>query len=197
MILLTNCRLNKSHQKKTKHTLISSSWPYKTTSTQRTTPSITDLYSEKKPTPNIEDFYRELKEAAAMCHFPDTNAEIKSKLITGSLSEKVRRKGLMNSNMLLGDLINYAKTTETISKHLEQMRLEDANSTTKPTTSINAVANKVTHEQQRPRKRPQQSWCRNCNRKYPHERGPTFCPAFQNQCAYCQRWGHFTSVSEN
>ena len=37
---------------------------------------------------------------------------------------------------------------------MEQMRLEDANSTTKPTTSINAVANKVTHEQQWPRKRP-------------------------------------------
>ena len=89
-----------------------------------------------------------------MCHFTDTNAEIKSQLITGCLSEKVRQKGLMNPNMLLGDLINYAKTTETISKHLEQMRLEDANSTKKPTTSINTVANKVTHEQQWLRKRP-------------------------------------------
>ena len=55
---------------------------------------------------------------------------------------------------------------ETISKHLEQMCIEDANSTTKPTTSINAVANKVTHEQQWPRKRPQENWCRNCDGKY-------------------------------
>ena len=100
----------------------------------------------------------------------------------------------MNPNMLLGNLINYAKMTETISKQMEQMRLEDANSTTKPTTSVNAVANKVTHEQQWPHKRPQQNRCRNCNGKYPHERGPTSCPAFQNQCAYCRRWGHFTSV---
>ena len=46
---------------------------------------------------------------------------------------------LINSNVLLGDLINYAKTTETITKHREQMRLEDTNSTTKPTTSINAL----------------------------------------------------------
>ena len=82
-----------------------------------------------------------------MCHFTDKNAEIKSQLITGCLSEKVRQKGLMNPNMLLGDLINYAKMTETISKQMEPMCLEDANSTTKPTTSINAVANKVTHEQ--------------------------------------------------
>ena len=70
----------------------------------------------------------------------------KSQLITGCLSEKNCQKGLMNSNMLLHDLINYTKTTETISKHLEQMCLEDANSTTKPATPINAVVNKVTHE---------------------------------------------------
>ena len=144
MILLMNYCLNKPHQKEMKHTFISSSWPCKTTSTQKTTPSITDLYSKKKTqtTPNI-DFYRELKEAATMCHFTDKNAEIKSQLITGCLSEKVRQKGLMNPNMLLGDLINYAKTMETISKHLEQMCLEDANYTTKPTTSINAGARGV------------------------------------------------------
>ena len=152
---------------------------------------------QKKNTPNIEDFYRELKQAAAMCHFTDKNAQIKSQLITGCLSEKVCQKGLMNPNMLQGDLINYAKTTETISKHLEQMRLEDANSTTKPTTSINAVAKEVVHKQQWPRKRPQQNRCRNYNGKYPHEQGPTSCPTFQNQCACCKRWGHFTSVSEN
>ena len=176
-----------------KHTSISLSWLCKTTSTQRTTPNITDLYSATPP-PNIGNFYRELKEAVAMCHFTDANAEIKSQLITGCLSEKVRQKGLMNSNMLLGNLINYAKTTETITKHLEQMHLEDANSTTKPTPSVNALVNKVVNEQQLPCKHLQQNLCKNCNGKYPHEWGLTSCPAFQNQCAYCQRWGHFTSV---
>ena len=63
------------------------------------------IFQKEKPTPNIEDFHRELKEAAAMCLFSDRNAEIKSQLITGCLSEKVRQKGLMNPNMLLGDLI--------------------------------------------------------------------------------------------
>ena len=74
------------------------------------------------------------------------------------------------------------------------MHLEDTNFTTKPTTSINTLVNKVSHEQQRPRKHPQQNRCRNCNGKYPNERGPISCPAFQNQCANCLRWGHFTSV---
>ena len=103
---------------------------------------------------------------------------------------KICQEGLMNANMLFGDLINYAKTT----KHLEEMHLEDSNSTTKSTTSINALVNKVTYEQQRSWKRLQQNRCKYCNWKYPHEQGLTSCPAFQNQCAYCQRWGHFTSV---
>ena len=47
--------------------------------------------------------------------------------------------------------------TETLSKQMEQMRLEDAKSTTKPTTSVNAVANRVTHEQQWRRKPPSKS----------------------------------------
>ena len=171
-----------------KHTSISSSWLCKTNSTQRTSPNITDLYSEiKKNTPNIEDFSLELKEAAAMRLFTDANADIKSQLITGCLSEKVRQKGLMNSNRLLGDLLNYTKMIEIITKHLEQMHLEDASSTTKPTTSINALVNKISREQQWSCKCLQQNRCRNCNGKYPHERGPTSCLAFQNQCAYCQR----------
>ena len=166
MTLLTNCCQNKPHQEKMKHTLINSSWLCKTTSTQKTTPNITNLYSAiKQTTPNVKDFYQELTEAAAMCHFTDANVEIKSQLITSCLSEKVCQKGLMNSNMLLGDLINYAKTIETITKHLEQMHLEDANSTTKPTTPINALVNKVAHEQQQPHKCPQQNQCRNYNGK--------------------------------
>ena len=148
----------------------------------------------KKNHPKHRGLLSGIKRGSSYGHFTDKNAEIKSQLITGCLSEKVRQKGLMNPNRLLGDLIYYAKTTETISKHLEQMRLEDANSPTKPTSSINAVANKVTHEQQWPRKRLQQNWCWNCNGKYPHERGPTSCPAFQNQCAYCQKWRYFASV---
>ena len=35
------------------------------------------IFRKKKNNPNIEDFYQELKEASAMCHFTDTNAEIK------------------------------------------------------------------------------------------------------------------------
>ena len=180
---MTNYRLNKPHQKKNethfdKLVLAVQSHfnPENNTEYNRF------IFRKKKPTPNIEDFYRELREAAAICHLTD---KIKSQLITGFLSEKVCQKGLMNPNMLLGNLINYAKMMEIISKQMEQMRLEDTNSTTKPTTSINAVAKKVTHEQQWPRKHPQQNRCRNCNGKYPHEWGPTSCPAFQNQCAYC------------
>ena len=118
MILLTNYRLNKPHQKKTKQNEIH--FDKLVLAVQNHfNPENNSEYNRfifrKKNTPNIEDLHRELKEAAAMCRFTDRNAEIKSQLITGCLSEKFRQKGLMNPNMLLGDLINYAKMTEIIS----------------------------------------------------------------------------------
>ncbi|CAE1308727.1 unnamed protein product [Acanthosepion pharaonis] len=125
-----------------------------------------------------------------MCRFSDMDSEVKSQLITGCLSEKVRQKGLMNSDMSLHDLINYARTTETIASHLQTMRLEDNNTATATTAPINKVAD----EQRQPSNYPRQYQCRNCNGKYPHERGPTSCPAFHTQCTHCGMWGHFTSV---
>ncbi|CAE1274094.1 unnamed protein product [Acanthosepion pharaonis] len=143
----------------------------------------------KQNSQGIEDFYRKLKEAAAMCRFSDMDSEVISQLITGCLSEKVRQKGLMNSDISLHDLINYARTTETIASHLQTMRLED-----NIATATTAPINKVADEQRQPSNYPRQYQCRNCNGKYPHERGPTSCPAFHTQCTYCGRWGHFTSV---
>ncbi|CAE1278377.1 unnamed protein product [Acanthosepion pharaonis] len=70
------------------------------------------------------------------------------------------------------------------------MRLKDNNTATATTAPINKVAG----EQRQPSNYPRQYQCRNCNGKYPHERGPTFCPAFHTQCTYCGKWGHFTSV---
>ncbi|CAE1170677.1 unnamed protein product [Acanthosepion pharaonis] len=107
-----------------------------------------------------------------MCRFSDMDSEVKSQLITGCLSEKVRQKGLMNSDMSLHDLINYARTTETIASHLQTMRLEDNNIATATTAPINKVAD----EQRQPSNYPRQYQCKNCNGKYPHERGPTSCP---------------------
>ena len=98
------------------------------------------------------------------------------------------KHALRRSNKLCQNDRNHIQTNGTDALRRRQLYYK------KPTSSINAVANKVTHEQQWPRKRPQQNRCRNCNGKYPHERGPTSCPAFHNQCAYCRRWGHFASV---
>ena len=126
-----------------------------------------------------------------MCHFTDKNAEIKSQLIMGCLSEKVCQKGLMNPNMLLGNLINYTKMKETISKQMEQMHLEDANSTTKPITSINAVANKVMHEQQWPRKCPQQNRWQKLQWEIPTWTGTDILPSIPEPVCLLPEMGTF------
>ena len=89
-----------------------------------------------------------------MCHFTDANAEIKSQLITGCLLEKVRQKGLMNSNMLLGDLINYAKNDGNYNQTPGTDTLRRRQLYHETYVSINTLVNKVAHEQQQPRKHP-------------------------------------------
>ncbi|CAE1263381.1 unnamed protein product [Acanthosepion pharaonis] len=58
----------------------------------------------------------------------------------------------MNSDMSLHDLINYARTMETIASHLQTMRLEDNNTATATT----ALINKVADEQRQPSNYPRQ-----------------------------------------
>ena len=48
----------------------------------------------QQKTDNIDEYYSELKQLSATCDFADGNAEIKSQLIMGCKSNKVREKGL-------------------------------------------------------------------------------------------------------
>ena len=50
-VLIDQLPFEQTTPEKMKHTLLSSSWPCKTNSTQWTTPNITDLCSEKKTHP--------------------------------------------------------------------------------------------------------------------------------------------------
>ena len=94
MILLTNYRLNKPHQKKNETRFDKLVLAVQNHfNPENNTEYNRFIFRKKNPTPNIEDFHRELKEAAVMCRFTDRNAEIKSQLITGCLSDKSSPKG--------------------------------------------------------------------------------------------------------
>ena len=56
-------------------------------------------------TGDIDDFYDELTQHVETCSFHDPDGEIKSQLIAGSLSSRVRGKGLGAPDLSLADLL--------------------------------------------------------------------------------------------
>ena len=84
-------------------------------------------HSEQK-TDNIDDFYAELKHLAATCGFHNIDAEIKSQLIAGCKSQKVREKGLANPKLTLTELLAYARTLQLTATQAKMMTADISHS---------------------------------------------------------------------
>ena len=80
-------------RKKTKHTSISSSWLCKTTSTQKTTLSITDLYSEKKTHPKRRGLSSGIKRGSSYVPFHSQKCRNKIPANNGLFIRKSSSKG--------------------------------------------------------------------------------------------------------
>ena len=77
-------------------------------------------HKQQKQFQRIDDFYSELRQLASQCNFTNAVDEIKSQLISGCLSKKVREKGL-TSTLDLARLLHFARSlemTEEFSKKL-------------------------------------------------------------------------------
>ena len=61
---------------------------------------------------DIMAFLTGLRHMAGLCEFVDANREIKSQLIAGCQSAKLRRRALSDTTMTLDRLIEYARTAE-------------------------------------------------------------------------------------
>ena len=136
----------------------------------------------------IDDFYAELKQLALTCNFHDSESEIKSQIIAGCHSDKVRQKGLSTPNLPVTDLLKYARTIELTQEHNKLMSPKETNSVNKVTTpNWN-------------RKKPQQATsrtCYNCNGPWPHQDGQRNCPAFGHVCKSCGKRNHFASLCKS
>ena len=139
-------------------------------------------------TDEIETFYTELKQLAPSCEFHSPDEEIKSQLIAGCKSSKVREKGLNNPNILLTDLLQFARTCEITQKHAKQV--EGNNSSLHKIRSTPSSTNNSQPKQNR----VPTSKCKNCGRAWPHEGGQKYCPAFNKQCRACGKNNHFAIV---
>lgn len=136
-------------------------------------------------------FYGKLRQAADACTFAEPQMEIKSQLITGARNDKVTKKGLAEPDATLDQLLNLMKTLEVTD---EQNRLihqpvdENVNHVYKKT--VQRQRSKPTQLTQ-DKKNSENSNCRNCGGKWPHEGGQQSCPARGKECRKCGKSNHF------
>ncbi|GFN75606.1 Gag Polyprotein [Plakobranchus ocellatus] len=113
----------------------------------------------------IDDFYTALRHLAPSCEFTNPEEEIKSQIIAGCRSSKVREKGLKNPNITLTNLLQFARTCELTQKYAQQVEKEF--------TTVNKLdlAKQRSKHHQNHEKPLTHKNCRNCGRKWPHEGG--------------------------
>ena len=126
----------------------------------------------------VQEYYIYLSSLADTCSFVDKDSEIKSQIISGCKSHKLRQKGLSNPAMSLTQLLQHARTlelTESHSKQIEQATSLDAVHATNR-KSDSTSSNKTE--------------CRNCG--FVHR--SSTCPAHGKTCSKCGKQNHFAKV---
>ena len=131
----------------------------------------------KQQSEDIEGFYTELKQLAPSCEFHSPEEEIKSQIIAGCKSSKVREKGLNNPKLSLTELLQFARTLEITRKHAKQVEVDNTSllhkiRSTPNTGNHHKVQQSFKHKQDR----APSAKCRNCGRLWPHEGGQKNCP---------------------
>jgi transposase InsO family protein len=157
----------------------------------------------------LDSFHTRLRQLAKICNFGDAaamDAEIKSQLIHGCASTKLRKKGLTAAGMTLAALIDEGRAAELSAQ--QASGIERAMQPGVPSTNVTQTVQYVKRKQdtggyrdgkggktEKPSAHKQQNSnnarCRNCGSRYPHEGGMQNCPAHEIVCRKCNRMGHF------
>ncbi|KAL1470826.1 hypothetical protein MTO96_024002 [Rhipicephalus appendiculatus] len=141
----------------------------------------------------IDDFYTRLRSMARYCSCPDVDLEIKSQIVLGTTSTKLRWFALQ-TNATLEQLPTQGCTYEVTSRQLKEMQRAAP-------AEINQVGRRQKHSRSASEHKPRQSAstererkCFNCGGPWPHERGRSSCPAANKTCQACKKRGHYSAV---
>lgn len=147
----------------------------------------------------VDEFTTRLRQKAEYCSFTDKTAEIKSQIIQGCKSSKLRRKALQE-NLNLSNLLLAARTMELANSQSKEM--ENGHSNDLQYEQANKVKTQKNRRKPVQQNKVQQNHsnthqnktvkCRNCGGDFPHRHGS--CPAKGKTCAYCKKRDHFVSV---
>ena len=132
----------------------------------------------------LQEYYEHLSCLADTCRFADKDSEIKSRIIRGCKSKKLKLKGFHNANMTLTELLEHGRAQEIAEKSAKEM-LEAEQS------CVDAVKKFAKNKGQG---QGRKETCGACGYVLPH-RGDR-CPAKGQACNNCSRLNHFASMCD-
>ena len=140
------------------------------------------FHESKQTQDTVQEYYEYLSTLADTCGFADKNAEIKSKIISGCKSKKLKMKGLHNPNMTLVELLDQARTYEITEKSARAMQDKDS--------TIDSVQKHKSKEKKHSHASASKEICGSCGYRHRGDK----CPAKGKACMNCEGIGHFASV---
>ena len=134
---------------------------------------------------DFNSFLTRLRQLSSTCHFADVDRELKTQIIQGCTSSRLRRKALSDPTMTLAKMIDMARTSEVTERQAAGMEA-------KPTVNV-VQHHKVTSEVSK-KSSQYKGQCRNCGNSWPHDGGRQSCPAFGKACRKCLKENHFEAM---
>lgn len=150
---------------------------------------------------SMDTFHMKLRQLAKYCEFHNTDDEIKSQIIHGCLSTRLRRRALRDDQSLksLLDLARAMELAEVQASRMEHKEPETVQKTYAKSQSTRSRKKSQNHEHNQeqnhtPRSKNQtkssesKKSCYFCGGSYPHDGN---CPAKGKTCNYCHKKDHF------
>ena len=152
--------------------------------------------TKQEPDESTDAFCTRLRKLAATCDFTDTDREIKTQIISGCTSTRLRRRGLRD-DLTLDGLLQQARSLE-----LSDMRAHEMERDSKPVNALRSTHRQgFKSKQETTRHKPPNhkstktsQQCRGCGGNWPHPDGRESCPAFGKECTNCHKYNHFWKV---
>ena len=148
------------------------------------------------PDDTIHKYFIRLKEQAVKCNFNDTDRELEQQIELMTCNNKIRQYSFQHPGKILQDILNIAKTFETIKIQTEKIQ---NNSELDKTDDINTVKkenprfgkNTFSFRGGMSNSTQQSKKCFKCRGQQPH---PSFCSTESKFCNKCGRRGHESAV---
>ena len=144
--------------------------------------------ASQEPGETLDQFATRLRILAKYCEYTDVDREIKTRIIQSCRSNRLRRRAL-REDMTLTELLSIGRALET--SEAQAATIEKC----ADTADINRIQGaRRPHQKPRPTSTAPTTTCGLCGGVYPHEDGPTKCPAYGKTCFKCGKTNHFSHM---